>query len=214
MQYRIKPGSTFSRIRLGLLILIVSVGMYGQDDSPNIDFNLEPESLRGNFYLIPETGFWFGTYTNIEVAPQIAYHLLHRWSIGAGPHYLFYAVNEYYAPVSFSSHIFGIKAFSRFTIVENAGEILPFYIFDDIFLHVEYEVMSLENRYFNRPTYPQDGRFLDDYFYVGAGVAQKIGPRSSYFFVLLWNLNQSWTSLYNNPTYRVGVSLYLGGRNK
>lgn len=167
------------------------------------------ENRTGSFYIVPEAGFWFGTYTNIEVAPQIGFHLSDRWSIGAGPHYIFYQNNSFYSPVNFASSIWGLKAFSRISIIRNAAEFLPFYLFDELFVHLEYERMSMENRYFNAPSFPEEGRIGVNYLYTGIGFSQRISMRSSYSFLLLWNLNDSFYSIYRNPTYRVGFSIYL-----
>jgi hypothetical protein len=167
------------------------------------------ESRRGKFYLVPEMGFWFGTYTNVEAAPQLGFHITDRWSVGTGPHYIFYQNNSFYSARNFSTHIWGIKAFSRLSIIRNAAEILPFYLFDELFAHVEYERMSLENQYFNTPTSPDDGRFWSEYFYVGLGISQRIGAASAYSILLLWNLNDNIYSLYRNPTYRIGLYIYF-----
>lgn len=172
-------------------------------------FDRVEENRSGSFYIMPEAGFWFGTYTNIEVAPQLGFHITDRWSLGVGPHYIFYQNNSYYSPVNFSSNIWGVKAFSRLSIIRDAAEILPFYIFDELFAHVEYERMSMENRYFNAPSFPEEGRIGVNYLYVGLGFSQRISARSTYSFLLLWNLNDSFYSIYRNPTYRVGVSIYL-----
>ena len=169
----------------------------------------EEDSRAGKFYLVPEAGFWFGTYTNVEAAPQLGFHIFDRWSIGTGFHYIFYQNNSFYSPVNFSTHMWGIKAFSRFSIIANAAERMPFYLFDELFAHVEFEWMNLENQYFNAPTFPDAGRFWANYLYVGPGISQRISPRAAYSFLLLWNLNDNLYSFYRNPTYRVGMSIYF-----
>jgi hypothetical protein len=182
---------------------------FAQSIRPIEEKDFITEDRVGKFYLIPEAGLWFGNYTNVEIAPQIAYHITDRISLGAGPHYIFYQNNDYYSPINFSSHIFGFKAFSRLSVIRDASEILPIYLFDELFAHVEFETMTMENKYFNAPTFPDEGRFWNDYLYIGAGISQKYSQRSSYFVLLLWNLNDSFNSLYQNPTYRVGISVNL-----
>lgn len=164
---------------------------------------------QGKFYLIPEASLWIGSYTNIAFAPQLGYHLLDRLSIGAGPHYIFYRNNDFYSPVNFSSHIWGVKAFSRLSVIRNAAELLPFYLFDELFAHFEYEQLNLENRYFNAPSFPDEGRFWVEALYVGAGITQRLGKFSSYSIMVLWNLNDQLLSLSSNPTYRVGLNIYF-----
>lgn len=181
----------------------------GQSNESDWIENLSDKNRIGDVYLIPETGFWFGSYTNVELAPQLAVHLTDRISIGAGPHYVYYQNINFLSPEKFSTHIWGIKSFSRLSIIKNAAEALPIYLFDDLFIHVEYEVMNMKNAYFNAPTFPDEGRFWKDYLYLGGGITQRYSERSSYYIMLLWNINNSWNALYSNPTYRVGFIFYL-----
>lgn len=164
---------------------------------------------KGMFYLVPEAGLWFGNYTHIEVAPQLGYHLTDRISLGAGTHYMFYRNRDYFSTVVHSTHIWGIRGFSRISVIRDAARFLPFYLFDELFLHGEYERMNLDNSYFNNPAAPLDDRYWMDYLYLGFGISQRIGPRSSYTVMLLWNLNDSYFSLYNNPTFRIGMNIYF-----
>ena len=202
------------RKRLYILLLIIvalipcSV-LHGQADISFKEMDEFRESRTGMFYLVPEIGLWFGSYTNIEAAPQLGYHLTDRLSVGVGPHYSFYQNNNPYSLVHFSTHIWGIKSFSRFSVVRDAPEILPFYLFDELFAHFEYELTSLENQYFNAPNFPAEGRFRADYFYIGAGISQRTRGYTSYTILLLWNLNDSFNSLYRNPNYRIGLSIYF-----
>ncbi len=166
-------------------------------------------SRKGMFYLVPEFALWFGTYTNIEAAPQLAYHLSDRWSVGMGPHYAFYRNANPYSTPNFSTHLWGFKSFSRISIVREAPEILPFYLFDELFAHFEYERTSLDSRLFNAPGNPGGLRFWTDFFYIGAGISQRFKGFTSYSILLLLNLNDTMNSLYRNPSYRIGLSIYF-----
>jgi hypothetical protein len=160
-------------------------------------------------YLVPETRIWFGTYTNIEFAPQLAYHITDRWSVGIGPHYLFHQYNSNFTTNNYSTHIWGVRSFSRLSLIRHAADYLPIYLFDELFAHFEYERMNLENQYFNSPSFPSAGRFWGDYLFIGAGINQRLQGNTSFTVLLLWNLNESLNSLYTNPIYRVGISIYF-----
>jgi hypothetical protein len=201
--------ATLKPILLIVTVLLISFQVAAQRKISPGDFDFAEPDRQGRFFLIPEASLWFGTYTNISFAPQVGFHPLDRLSIGAGPHYIFYQNNDFYSPVNFSSHIWGVKGFSRLSVIRNAAEMLPFYLFDELFAHVEYELMNLENRYFNAPAFPPEGRFWAEYLYVGFGISQKLQGFSSYSVMLLWNLNNTLISLYRNPTYRVGFMVYL-----
>jgi hypothetical protein len=194
---------------LMLAMALISFTLHGQAERYLREMEGFIDTRKGMYYLVPEAGLWFGTYTNIEVAPQLAYHLTDRWSVGAGPRYTFYQNNNPYSVINFSTHIWGLKAFSRLSIIREAPEILPFYLFDELFIHAEYERISLENQYFNAPSYPAEGRFWTDYFYIGAGISQRFSGYTSYSILFLWNLNDSMNSFYRNPTYRIGLSVYF-----
>ena len=169
----------------------------------------DDQGRMGKIYFIPEVSLWFGTITNIQAAPQLAYHITDRLSVGIGPHYIFYQTRSYTGIVGPKTHVWGIKGFSRVSVIRDASEFLPFYLFDELFFHVEYERLSLDNTYFQHPSYPDDSRFWSDYIFVGPGISQRIGMYSSYSILLLWNLNHDYFSLYSNPTYRIGLNIYF-----
>jgi hypothetical protein len=194
---------------LAFVALLSCSALDGQADISYHEMDEFNENRTGMLYLVPEIGLWFGSYTNIEAAPQLGYHLTDRLSVGAGPHYSYYQNNNPYSQLHFSTHIWGIKTFSRFSVIRDAPEILPFYIFDELFAHFEYERTSLENQYFNAPAYSVEGRFWADFFYFGAGISQRTRGYTSYTVLLLWNLKDSFNSLYSNPNYRVGLSIYF-----
>ena len=202
-------GKNRIRLTLTLIAAAFSFQLLAQPNLNMSDLAFQEDTKAGRWFIVPETSFWIGTYTNIELAPQIGYHLTDRWSLGIGPHYIYYENNDFFSPVNFSTHIYGGKIFSRLNLIQDAGEFLPIYLFDELFFHAEYELLSLENQHFNAPSFPSEGRFWADYYYVGVGINQRVSMNSSYFIVLLWNLNDSIYSIYSNPTYRVGFTIFL-----
>ena len=171
----------------------------------------EDESRRGKWYIIPEVDLWFGNYSIVEVTPQIAYHITDRWSVGTGINYNFYREIPNYYTDGYSTHLYGARAFSRFAVLTNAEEWLPVYLFSDLFVHFEFQMMNLERKYFYAPSFPDIGRFWTEQIYVGAGFTQKISQFSSYSLTLLWDLNRNIYSPYGNPVYRIGLNIYLQG---
>jgi hypothetical protein len=53
-------------------------------------------------------------------------HVTDRISIGAGLHYVYYQNINFLGPEKFSTNIWGIKTFSRLTLIKNAADVLPF----------------------------------------------------------------------------------------
>lgn len=174
--------------------------------------NGEPEipDRKGKFFLIPEFWLSFGSLTYIDISPLVGYHVLDRLSVGAGPHYIFQsqkATSRY--PYAYQTHVFGLKGFAQFAFITNAERFLPINLFSDLFVHVEYEGMSLEKKYYYAPTYPEDGRFIYQGFLVGGGFTQRIGMYNSLSIMILWNLNESSRSPYSNPVFRIGFNTFF-----
>lgn len=178
--------------------------------SGSLEGQAEEASRKGKFFLVPELGLQFGTLTYIEVAPQLGYHITDRLAIGTGFHYNYYKRNSTpLSPQSFSTHMYGIRAFSRFYLMVNAEQYLPVDLFSDLFAHLEYEALNAERRYFDAPGFPNEGRFWMNHLFVGGGITQRMGRFSSLTIMALWNLNEGIASPYSNPLIRVGINLYL-----
>ncbi len=166
-------------------------------------------SRKGLTYIVPEMSLWLGPFATVDLAPQVGYHLTDRWSVGAGLHYKYFKNYNYFVGSSWSTHMVGAKLFTRIDLLRNAQDFLPFYLFNDLFVHLEYEGLSLERRYFDAPVFPEAGRFWEHNLFAGVGITQRTGELSGYSFMVLWNLNNQYYTPYSNPTYRVGFNIYL-----
>ena len=172
---------------------ITSIQLVAQPEIPD---------RKGKFYLVPELWLTFGTYTYVDVAPLVGYHVNDRFSVGLGPHYIYQSQKATpYNPYSYNTHVFGLKGFARFSLITNADQFLPIKLFSDLFAHLEYEGLSLEKEQFYAPGFPDDGRFLYQGFLVGGGFSQRVGMFNTVSFMVLWNLNESSRSPYSNPVF-------------
>jgi hypothetical protein len=168
----------------------------------------EDAGRKGKFFLVPEFWLSFGTSTYIEVAPLVGYHVFERLAVGAGPHYIYQSRKATPSfPYSFETHIYGLKGFARFAVLTHAEQFLPVNLFNDLFVHVEYEAMSLEKDIYYQAG--DEGRFLYHAFLAGAGFTQRIGMYNAISFMVLWDLNESSSSPYSNPIFRVGFNTYF-----
>ena len=172
----------------------------------------EPEipDRQGKFFMVPELWLSFGTRTYIDVAPLLGYHVTDRFVVGLGPHYIYEsqkATPSY--PLTYQTHVYGWKGFARFALITNAEQFLPIKLFNELFVHLEYEGMSLEKAYYYAPSYPDDGRFIYQGILLGGGLSQRVGMLSSVSFMVLWNLNESSRSPYSNPVFRMGFNTYF-----
>lgn len=148
------------------------------------------ESFWDKTYFGGNFGLQFGDQTVIDINPMMGYKLTEKLSVGVTATYIYYRfTNPYFTNVKYSSNIYGGSIFSRY------------YFFENVFGHVEGEVLNLE----------VPDNFLQRYvrknifgFYVGGGYRQPMGERSSLNILLLYNLNEDRNSPYQNPIIRIG----------
>jgi hypothetical protein len=182
-----------------LLFTVVAASLSAQEEVP---------SRRGKIFLIPELWLSFGTRTYIEVAPMVGYYINNRLSVGLGPHFIYEAQRAYPPYPAYSTWAYGLKGFVRFSVITNAEEFLPIKLFSDLFVHVEYEGLSLEKSLYI-PPYTDNGRFVYQGFLVGGGFAQRVGMYNSVSFMVLWDVNESTYSPYGNPIFRIGFNVFF-----
>ena len=183
-----------------LLLLTLTIPILAQEES---------DGRRGKFFFIPEIWLSFGTRTYIDLAPMVGYHALDRLALAVGPHYIFQTQNaNAYYPTSYQTHAYGLKGFVRLSIITNAEEFLPINLFSELFVHAEYEGLSLEKAYYV-PPYNEEGRYIYNGFLIGGGLSQRVGIRNSVSFTILWDINEMTISPYSNPIFRVGFNTFF-----
>lgn len=184
-----------------LLLIALTFSLVAQDE--------EATGRKGRFFFIPEIWMSFGTRTYIDLSPMVGYHVMNRLALAIGPHYIFQTqnANAYYQN-SYQTHAYGLKGFARFSLITNAEEFLPINLFSELFVHVEYEGLSLEKAYYI-PPYTEEGRFVYNGFLVGGGLSQRVGMHNSVSFTILWDINEMTVSPYSNPIFRVGFNAFF-----
>ena len=161
-----------------------------------------PEALEklsfGGFFSLR-----FGTVTNIVISPIVGYRIIPRVTLGVGIKYEYMRDNYY----NFDTHIYGVQLYSRFYIIQDLSNMISGGIKMGLFIHGEYETLSLDRQYFDYTCQgPCDGRFWLNSFLIGGGIRQPIGPRAGIYFIVLWNLNETINSIYSNPIFRIGFT--------
>ena len=183
-----------------VFLVICTLSSFAQEEMP---------SRKGKFFLIPEIWLSFGSRTYIELGPLVGYHVNDRLVVGLGPHYIYQNQRASPAyPYAYESHAFGLKGFGRFSLITNGKEFLPIKLFDDLFVHVEYEAMSLENSY-SLPGSADSDRFIYNSLLLGGGFNQRVGMYNSISFTVLWDINGTVYSPYSNPIFRVGFNTFF-----
>lgn len=165
---------------LVIMLLLCNNNAFGQTENEYVT-----TTLRDKLYFGGNLGVQFGTITNIDVSPLIGYEITQRLSAGLGATYKYYKNNSY----DISTYIYGGRVFSRIQI------------FKMLFLHFEIEPLNIEDFYFDYG----ERKWITN-VNVGAGYVQPLGKRSSINLMVLWNINETTLSPYENPIIRVGFS--------
>lgn len=163
-----------------VFILISLNSAYAQKN-----ISAEDIPLKEKFFLGGNMGLQFGTYTYIEVAPLAGIHLKPNldWAAGLMYTYLNNSITDY------SSQMYGFNTYFQYTV------------FQPIVFHTQAEIINSD--FFDTQGYIRRDWF--DAVLVGGGLKQKIGVNSYSFLLILWNLNTSYNSPYQNPVIKVGV---------
>lgn len=186
-------------VLLILALIMVSASVQAQEEIP---------SKKGKIFLIPEFWLSVGNRTYIEVAPLVGYHVNHRLAIGLGPHYIYQSQRSMPPYPGYETHAYGLKGFARFAVIANAEEFLPIRLFSELFVHAEYDMLSLESAHYI-PPYTDAGRFVYHGILFGGGFTQRIGMYNSVSFAVLWDVNENTYSPYSNPVFRIGFNAFF-----
>jgi len=179
-----------------LFFFFVLISLFAQTKGGDRSGNGRRYFFGGNF------GLQFGSITNIEVSPIAGYRVFPWFSVAAGPKYQLYGEN--YAGFKFNTHIYGGRIFARIMVIGDLDEFIPLGFHGGLFAHAEFEALSLERQYFDLTG--SEGRFWLKSVLVGGGISQPLSDRASANIMLLWNLNETANSLYNNPILRFGIN--------
>jgi hypothetical protein len=177
---------------------------YLHQENKSKDDNPYPSTNRlffgGNGFL------QLGTYTDIEVSPLVGYWVTPRFAPGIGAKYEFLSQSTY--GTTMSTNVYGGSAFASYLLVKDLNKVFEKLRSNiGIMAHMEYELLSLDKRYFALyPDQSAGNRFLQQNFYIGGGIRQPIGEHASFYFLVLYNLNSDLSSYYSNPVFRVGFT--------
>ncbi|GAB3223795.1 hypothetical protein GCM10027346_03220 [Hymenobacter seoulensis] len=154
-----------------------------------------PEPPLRRYFLYSNFGLGFSSlygYSQFSasIAPAIGYRVSKRFAIGPG---ISYAYNNYSlrGSGSVNTNSIGLKAFAQFIV------------FNQFFLHGEYEVTKAEVLYQDPSTgtlFP--GKITVRTPLAGVGYRQPIGDRAAADIVVLYNFNDGFKDIYGQPVIR------------
>ena len=164
-------------------------------------------SFRDRIFLGGNFGIQIGTITNIEISPVLGYYITPRLAGGLGARYEYYKDSrDFPGYFPFKTNIYGGSVFGRYMLIRNIREVTGFPLDSKIFTQAEYEILSLERKYFEVPPTLEEGRYALHSVLVGGGIFQPLGKKSGLVLMVLWNLNETSNSPYSNPIIREGLN--------
>ncbi|MGM0565987.1 MAG: hypothetical protein ACQESX_04415 [Bacteroidota bacterium] len=182
-----------NRLLLTGIILLLSIVSLAQNKEQN-------DNRAGSFFVGGNLGLQFGTVTLIDVSPMAGYYFTNNWSAGIGATYKYYRYTL--LDSKFVSSYYGGRAFTRYQLQSKNIDLLNY-----LFLHGEYELLNYRfepqgggNEYENTK--------VESYF-IGGGYNAPLSNKVNAHILLLYNLNDTANSPYDNPVVRVGVSVRL-----
>ncbi len=193
-------------------IILFSSSIFAQ---PKEGFKLKKE----NTYLGGNLGLSLGTNsTYIDVSPHVGYYLSDQISIGIGATYKYsrgtlfnynFGTGVIMGKDRFTGQYYGGQIFTRFHLPQDLPGLLS-----GLFAHAEYEPLrySYTIEEFdgnNNSINKSDGTIFVNNVFIGAGLMQNVGVKSSSYIMVLWNLNETYESPYANPLFRVGFTFRL-----
>lgn len=180
---------------LASICWLCSHSTFAQDNVPpdsRAHINPQREGFWDRVYTGGGIGLQFGSQTYVNISPLIGYRLTEKFSVGLSGTYLYYKYKDYNPIYSYSSNTYGGSVFSRYLIFEN------------LFAHVEYEILRLQVR--DNVSRLLGKRDITSVL-VGAGYRQMLGERSSINLMILYNLNETAYSPYQNPIIRLSFGI-------
>ncbi len=172
--------------------LMINGVVYGEE-RPVSDLSPRERTFVGGFL-----GLQVGSFTAVSLNLHVGYRVTDRLSAGIAGSYHY--ANDSWFGESFSSHMYGASAFARFRV------------YSDFFLHGAYERIRLESRL---PPYdphfdPDDRTTVtEENYFLGAGYAVPMSERVRLIILALYNFNRNSQAYLDNPTFRVGVDVFL-----
>ena len=204
------------RILLFSLIILFSHVSFGQESQKQKKHDFwQRVSVGGNL------GLQFGTVTAINISPEVMLRVVDQFHLGVGFSYDYLQSKKYFWDdpnqqyLDFKANVYGGRVFARYYLRS---------LFDNfvgnLFAHAEYEYL-----YYTRPfkldpsgtiydpfgyTYNRGKDFLEiNSLFVGVGYEQPFTERAFMDILILYNINDTYTSPYSNPVFRLGFGFRL-----
>jgi len=166
-------------------------------------------------------GLQFGTVTAINVSPEAMIRVVDQFHLGVGFSYDYLQSKNYFWDdpnqqyLDFKANVYGGRIFARYYLRSLLDNFLG-----NFFGHIEYEYLYYTRPYIQDPagtiydpfgyTYRHGRDVLEiNSLYLGVGYEQPFSERAFMDIMVLYNINETYTSPYSNPVFRLGFGFRL-----
>jgi len=189
------------KILLIVLLNLITASIFAQTEEDQ-----SVKDLQFNQRLVFGGGFGmqFGNVTLLDLSPSIGYRVTDQLTLGTGISYKYNHIKDYTLDLNsgkwydYNSNVFGGSIWSRYYLLQN------------FFAHAEIEQLRINYKYTSfsstTPTNIKSGVDVTSVL-VGGGYRQPLGGHVFFNILILFNLNETEFSPYNNPIIRAGVSV-------
>jgi len=199
-----------------LLLILISDVSFGQVSTTTKKQDAwERVSVGGNL------GLQFGTVTAIDISPEVMVRVVDQLHLGVGFSYDYLQTKDYFwdSPnqnyLDYKANVFGGRFFARYYLRSIFDNFLG-----NFFAHAEYEYLYYTRPFIEDPT----GTIIDPFGYtfrkgndimevsslfVGVGYEQPFSKKAFMDLMVLYNLNETYSSPYSNPIFRMGFGFRL-----
>jgi len=188
------------RIKYALVFLVLSClsNLALSQNESNLNSNMDSQK---RWFTGGNLGFQFGDQTFIDVSPLVGYKITEKLSVGLSGTYKYFKYKNFYSnpqnstTYDYTSNIFGGSVFGRY------------FFFQELFGQTEFEYLN-----YNHDNYDASGvKFKESSsitsLFVGGGYRQYISDNAAFDLIVLWNLNETIDSPYQNPVIRIGFNM-------
>ncbi|MBU0489459.1 MAG: hypothetical protein KKA07_02435 [Bacteroidetes bacterium] len=181
------------KILLVGLLLVAFLRIEAQNYSDDPETGTKNKETSGNrFYTGGGIALQIGSVTILGISPTLGYKITESFSVGLGVKYLYYS--EVYSTGRSSASIYGASPFARYLITES------------VFAYTEYEFINIV---YKDPGYALNDQMSLESFFVGGGYRQEVTNNSWFYLLVLFNLNNTPNTIYQNPVLRMGIEIGL-----
>ena len=211
--------------KTAIVIALFFIGtslIFAQDTIPSLQAKPKnPDNFWHRVSVGGNLGFQFGTVAGITIAPEVRIRTIDQLYVGFRFVYQYiYDKNYFYDTrsknyLSYQANVLGGSLYLRYYLSGLFDNFLK-----NVFAHVEYEYLVYQRPYVQSSSgyiqgadsqFYKPGKDIIQYnsFFVGGGYRQPVSSHVSMDFLLLWNINDTYSSPYSNPVFRLGVGVGL-----